>query len=109
MIKDFKFLTKNDKTIFNGQMSIEALRYFNDYVNNVIRYEISTPTATYRMVDYTYGEGNIVAGTINAHPSGVSNIMVTYSIRNGEITGHTIHLDYWNTAGQMINTLRETQ
>jgi hypothetical protein len=67
-MKDFKFLTKNNTINFNGQMSIEALRYFNDYVNNVIRYEISTPTATYRMVDYTYGEGNIVAGTVNAYP-----------------------------------------
>jgi len=108
-MRDFKFLTKNDKTIFNGQMSIEALRYFNDYINRIVRYEITTTTATYKIADYTYGEGNVVAGTVNAYPSGVSNVMVTYSIRNGEITGHTIHLDYWNTAGQMINTLRETQ
>ena len=112
-MKDFKFLTKNDTIIvsydtinFSGLMSIEALRYFNDYVNNVIRYEISTPTATYRMVDYTYGDGNIVAGTINAHPSGVSNVMVTYSIRGGEITSHTIHLDYWITMGQLANAIR---
>jgi hypothetical protein len=107
-MKDFKFLTKNNTINFNGQMSIEALRYFNDYVNNVIRYEISTPTATYRMVDYTYGEGNVVAGTVNAYPLDASNIMVTYTIRGGEITSHTIHIDYWNTMGQMINTLRET-
>jgi hypothetical protein len=94
-MKDFKFLTKNNTINFNGQMSIEALRYFNDYVNNVIRYEISTPTATYRMVDYTYGEGNIVAGTVNAYPLEASNIVVTYTIRGGEITSHTIHIDYW--------------
>ena len=81
-------------------------KLYNDYVNNVIRYEITTPTATYRMVDYTYGDGNIVAGTINAHPSGVSNVMVTYSIRGGEITSHTIHIDYWNTMGQLTNAIR---
>jgi hypothetical protein len=108
-MKDFKFLSKNDTINFNGQMSIEALRYFNDYVNNVIRYEITTTTATYKMVDYTYGDGNIVAGTVNAYPLEASNIVVTYTIRGGEITSHTIHIDYWNTMGQMINTLRETQ
>ena len=108
-MKDFKFLTKNNTINFNGQMSIEALRYFNDYVNNVIRYEITTTTATYKMVDYTYGDGNIVAGTVNAYPLEASNIVVTYTIRGGEITSHTIHIDYWNTMGQMINTLRETQ
>jgi len=105
-MRDFKFLSKNDTINFNGQMSIEALRYFNDYFNNVIRYESTTPTATYRIVDYTYGDGNIVAGTINAHPSGVSNVMVTYSIRGGEITSHTIHIDYWNTMGQLTNAIR---
>lgn len=109
MIKDFKFLTKNDKTIFNGQMSIEALRYFNDYINRIVRYEITTTTATYKIVDYTYGEGNIVAGTVNAYPLDASNIMVTYTIRGGEITSHTIHIDYWNTMGQLVNALRETQ
>ncbi len=109
MIKDFKFLSKNDTINFNGQMSIEALRYFNDYINRIVRYEITTTTATYKIVDYTYGEGNIVAGTVNAYPLEASNIVVTYTIRGGEITSHTIHLDYWNTAGQMINALGETQ
>ena len=90
-------------------MSIEALRYFNDYINRIVRYEVTTTTATYKIVDYTYGEGNIVAGTVNAYPLDASNIRVTYNIRGGEITSHTVDIDYWITAGQAINALRETQ
>jgi len=108
-MKDFKFLSKNDTINFNGQMSIEAVRYFNDYINRIVRYEITTTTATYKISDYTYGEGNVVAGTVNAYPLDAPNIKVTYSIRGGEITEYTIHIDYWNTMGQMINALRETQ
>jgi hypothetical protein len=108
-MKDFKFLTKNDTINFNGQMSIEVLRYFNDYINRIVRYDITTTTATYKIVDYTYGEGNIVAGTVNAYPLDNPNIRVTYKIRNQEVTEYTIDIDYWNTMGQMINTLRETQ
>ena len=87
-------------------MSIEALGYFNDYINRIVRHEITTTTATYKIVDYTYGEGNIVAGTVNAYPLDVSNIVVTYTIRGGEITSHTIHIDYWNTWGHLINQIR---
>ena len=87
-------------------MSIEALRYFNDYINRIVRYEITTTTATYKIADYTYGEGNIVVGTVNAYPLDASNVVVTYSIRGGEITGYTIHLDYWNTIGQLANAIR---
>ena len=78
-MRDFKFLSKNDTINFNGQMSIEALRYFNDYINRIVRYEITTTTATYKIADYTYGEGNVVAGTVNAYPLDASNIMVTYT------------------------------
>ncbi len=109
MMKDFKFLTKNDKTIFNGQMSREAIQYLYDYTNRVTRHEMTTTIATYKMVDYTYGEGNIVAGTVNAYPLDNPNIRVTYKIRNQEVTEYTIDIDYWNTMGQMINSLRETQ
>ena len=105
-MRDFKFLSKKDTINFNGQMSIEALRYFNDYINRIVRYEITTTTATYKIADYTYGEGNIVVGTVNAYPLDASNVVVTYSIRGGEITGYTIHLDYWNTMGQLANAIR---
>ena len=104
-MKDFKFLTKNDTLTLNGQMSLEVIQYFNDYVNRIIRHEITTTVATYKMVDYTYGNGNVVAGTVNAYPLDASNIRVTYNIRGGEITSHTIDIDYWNTVGQMINAL----
>jgi len=106
-MRDFKFLTKNDTINFHGQMSIEALGYFNDYVNRIIRYQITTTTATYKIADYTYGEGNVVAGTVNAYPLDAPNIMVTYTIRDGEIRSHTIHIDYWNTMGQLlVNAIR---
>jgi hypothetical protein len=106
-MRDFKFLSKNDTINFNGQMSIEALRYFNDYINRIVRYEITTTTATYKIVDYTYGEGNVVAGTVNAYPLVDNpNLVVTYTIRGGEITGYTIHLDYWNTMEQLANAIR---
>jgi hypothetical protein len=108
-MKDFKFLTKNDTLNLNGQMSLEAIQYLYDYTNNITRYEITTTIATYKIVDYTYGEGNIVAGTVNAYPLDTPDIRVTYKIRNQEVTEYTIDIDYFNTMGQMINTLRETQ
>jgi len=109
-MKDFKFLTKNDKTIFNGQMSREAIQYLYDYSHNIHRYEMTTTIATYKIADYVYGsDGYIVAGTINAYPLDTPDIRVTYKIRNQEVTEYTIDIDYFNTMGQMINTLRETQ
>ena len=108
-MKDFKFLSKNDKTLYDGEMSREAIQYLNDYSNRVTRYEMTTTIATYKVADVVYGEGNIVAGTVNAYPLDASNVRVTYNIRGGEITSYTIDIDYWNTAGQMINTLREIQ
>jgi hypothetical protein len=59
------------------------------------------------MVDYTYGNGNIVAGTVFVYPLDAPNIRIVFNIRNGEITLYTIDMDYFNTMGQMINTLRE--
>ena len=106
MIKEFKFLSKNDTLNLNGQMSIEAIQYFNDYINHIVRYEVTTTVATYKMVDYTYGDGNIVAGTIHAYPLDASNIRVTYNIRGGDITSFTIDIDYWRTMGQAINNIR---
>lgn len=108
-MKDFKFLSKNDKTLYNGQMSREAIQYLNDYSNRVTRYEMTTTIATYKVADIVYSEGHIVAGTVNAYPLDASNIRVSYKIRNQEVTEHMIEIDYWNTMGQMINTLRETQ
>ena len=106
MIKEFKFLSKNDTLNLNGQMSLEAIQYFNDYINHIVRYEVTTTVATYKMVDYTYGDGNIVAGTIHAYPLDASNIRVTYNIRGGDITSFTIDIDYWRTMGQAINNIR---
>ena len=106
MVKDFKFLSKNDTLNLNGQMSLEAIQYFNDYINHIVRYEVTTTVATYKMVDYTYGDGNIVAGTIHAYPLDASNIRVTYNIRGGDITSFTIDIDYWRTMGQAINNIR---
>jgi len=109
-MKDFKFLSKNDKSSYNGQMSREAIQYLYDYTNNITRYEITTTIATYKIADYVYdSNGNIVAGTINAYPLDAPNIRISFRIRNHEVTRHTIDIDYWNTMGQMINSLRETQ
>jgi hypothetical protein len=48
-----------------------------------------------------------VAGTVNAYPLVDNpNLVVTYTIRGGEITGYTIHLDYWNTMEQLANAIR---
>lgn len=108
-MKDFKFLSKNDKTLYDGQMSREAIQYLNDYSNRVTRYEITTTIATYKVADIVYSEGHIVAGTVNAYPLDASNVRVSYKIRNQEVTEHMIEIDYWNTMGQAINALRETQ
>lgn len=105
-MRDFKFLSKNNTLDLNGQISIEAVQYFNDYVNRIVRYEVTTTIATYKMIDYTYGDGNIVAGTVHAYPLEASNVRITYHLRNGEITSYTIDIDYWNTMGQLINALR---
>ena len=109
-MKDFKFLSKNDKSSYNGQMSREAIQFLYDYTNNITRYEITTTIATYKIADYVYdSNGNIVAGTINAYPLDAPNIRISFRIRNHEVTRHTIDIDYFNTMGQMINSLRETQ
>lgn len=108
-MKDFKFLSKNDKTLYDGQMSREAIQYLNDYSNRVTRYEMTTTIATYKVADIVYSEGHIVAGTVNAYPLDASNVRVSYKIRNQEVTEHMIEIDYWNTMGQAINALRETQ
>lgn len=108
-MKDFKFLSKNDKTLYDGEMSREAIQYLNDYSNRVTRYEMTTTIATYKVADIVYSEGHIVAGTVNAYPLDASNIRVSYKIRNQEVIEHMIEIDYWNTVGQLINTLRETQ
>jgi hypothetical protein len=90
-------------------MSLEVIQYFNDYTNRMIRHDITTTIATYKIADIVYSEGHIVAGTVNAYPLDASNVRVSYKIRNQEITEHIIEIDYFNTMGQMINTLRETQ
>jgi len=109
-MKDFKFFSKNDTSSYNGQMSREAIQCLYDYTNRVTRYEMTTTIATYKIADYVYGsDGYIVAGTINAYPLDTPDIRVTYKIRNQEVTEYTIDIDYWNTMGQMINTLRETR
>lgn len=105
-MRDFKFLSKNDTLNLNGQMSLEAIQYFNDYINHLVRYdEVTTTMATYKMVDYTYGDGNIVAATVHAYPLDASNIRVTYNIRGGGITSFTVDIDYWNTMGQAMNAI----
>lgn len=108
-MKDFKFLSKNDTLNLTGQMSLEVIQYFNDYVNCLVRYEITTTIATYKMVDYTYGEGNIVAGTVHAYPLEASDTRVTYNIRGGDITSFTIEIEYWRTMGNVINAIDETR
>ena len=107
MIKDFKFLSKNDTLTLNGQMSIEAIQYFNDYVSRIIRYEITTTIATYKMVDYTYGNGSIVAGTVNAYPLEDSSMRVVYHIRNGGITSFTVEYDYLGVMSQAMNAIND--
>ena len=107
MIKDFKFLSNNDTLTLNGQMSLEAIQYFNDYVNRNIRYEITTTIATYKMVDYTYGNGSIVAGTVNAYPLEDSSMRVVYHIRNGGITSFTVEYDYLGVMGQAMNAIND--
>ena len=105
-MKEFKFLTKNDTLNLNGQMSLEAIQHFNDYISDRLWVEVTTTIATYKIIDYTFGEGNIVAGTIHVYPLDASNIRVTYNIRGDEITSYTIDIDYWNTVGQLVNAIR---
>jgi len=106
-MKDFKFLSKNDTSSYNGQMSREAIQYLYDYSHNIHRYEMTTTIATYKIADYVYSsDGNIVAGTINAYPLDAPNIRITFRIRNHEVTGHTIDIDYFNTMGQLVNAIR---
>jgi len=105
-MKDFKFLTNNDTLSLNGQMSFEVIQYFNDYVNRIIRYEITTTVATYKMVDYTYGNGQVVAGTVHAYPIESPNVRVVYHIRNNEITSFTMEFDYFITMSHLANAIR---
>lgn len=108
-MQDFKFLSNNNTLNLNGQMSLEVIQYFNDYANRVTRHEMTTTIATYKIADIVYSDGSIIAGTVNAYPLDAPNIRIVFNIRNGGITLYTIDIDYWNTAGQLINTLRDTQ
>lgn len=104
---EFKFLTNNDTLNLNGQMSLEVIQYFNDYVNRIIRYEITTTVATYKMIDYTYGDGQVVAGTVHAFPLENPRMRVIYYIRNGTITSFTQEFDYWRMVSDVFNAIDE--
>ncbi len=108
MIEDFKFLQSNKTTSYNGQMSREAIQFLNEYTNRRNVYEITTTIATYKIVDYVYGnDGDIVAGTIDAYPLESPRTKITFRIRNSEVTSHTIEIvDYWGIMGQLINAIR---
>jgi hypothetical protein len=106
-MKDFRFFSKNNTTSYNGQMSREAVEFLNGYLDHN-GFEITTTIATYKMKDYTYGsEGTIVAGTIDAYPLESPRTKITFKIRNGEVTSHTIEIvDYWGIMGQLANAIR---
>jgi hypothetical protein len=107
MLGNFKFLSKNDTLDIHGNMSREVIEYFIECSHHIAMYEFTTLIATYKMIDYVYSEGIIVGGTINAYPLDAPNIRVTYMIRESVITNTIIEVDYWNTVGQLINTIRE--
>lgn len=105
-MRDFKFLSKDNRTIFDGQMSREAVEFLDGYLDHN-GYEITTTIATYKISDYTYGsEGTIVAGTVNGYPLENPNIRVSYKIRHGVVTSYVVDIDYWDTMRQLSNAIR---
>jgi hypothetical protein len=107
-MRDFKFFNKNNTISYNGQMSREAIQFLSEYSDHPNVYEITTTIATYKIADYVYGiGGSIVAGTINVYPLESPRTKITFKIRNGEITSHTIEIvDYWGIMGQLVNAIR---
>lgn len=106
-MRDFKFLNKNDELDVYDNIRREAIEYFMDCTYHIAMYEFTTLIATYKLIDYVYSEGTIVGGTINAYPLDTPNIRITYIIRESTVINTVIEIDYWNTVGQLINTLRE--
>jgi hypothetical protein len=97
-MKEFKFFQKIDKS-YDGEMSQEVLRYFNDYItNNRTTYEITTTLATYSLSETSYAGGDIIRAKVAVYPLNAPNVKITYDINVGNpypyITAHRIDIDY---------------
>lgn len=110
-MNSFKFFNKNEKR-YNELIEREAIEFLyqrNETAISSMIYEMTTTIATYKLIDYSYRDGLVVAGEINVFPLDEPNIRITFKIRDGEIIQHTVNLVYSNVLSslhQAINYLR---
>ena len=105
-MKEFKFLSNNDKPIFFTDMSFEAIQFLENYSENRNLFEMRTSIGIYKILNYICGDGEIVGGTVEAYPIEEPNIRYTFNIRNNGILSYNVEVSYWNTAAQIINLLQ---
>jgi len=98
MVDDFKFFSKNDGTNYNGEMSLQVIRFFRDYIEGRLWgiNKITTNIATYKIVETFYENGEISRGVVNAFPLEDITMNITFHINAGNvvpcITRHTIEI-----------------
>ena len=98
-MKEFKFFHKKDESNYDGEMSAEALRYFNEFLTtNRTTYQITTTLATYTILETFYGGGEVIRAKVAVYPLDAPNVKITYDINVGRaypyITAHRIDIDY---------------
>ena len=94
MVRPFKFLTENVGTTYHGQMSLEALEFFNQCEVGVNRrYEIMTELARYKLIRTDFRFGRLDGGLIEVFPFQEPEMKIIYTIINREIVMHEVILE----------------
>ena len=105
----FKFLNKN-KNYFYQEYSDIALSFFylfttqRDRHGPNVQYNFNCNNGEYRVVDYRYSNGEIIAGRMDVYPSNDHLMKISFGIRHGQIVRTTV--SYWNEDEFLFN-LRE--
>ncbi len=97
-MKNFKFFKKNVVTDYNGELALEAVRFFHDYILGRYQhqYEIRTEDAVYRIIETTWDNGMMSRGVMLVYPTN-TNIKITFWVSGANyypfITGHSIEYE----------------
>ena len=98
MIKDFKFLSNNNVTDYDGIIPQEAVRLVNDYVVGRFSsaYRFTTDVAEYSITKNIYRQGELTAVVVRVYPND-EDFAITFWVNVGNvypfITEHTIDYD----------------
>ena len=95
-MKNFKFLNENTLPIYDGDWSVNAVRFVHDYIINYTDAERIIDNETYRLTDSSYRNGNMTRCTVVVTNQD-RHIKIVFSINIGNaypyITDHTIYYE----------------